>query len=188
MVRREYLIGVANGHGPVMNRVMTFTIKPLQIAAANSLRALRLEALRAHADCFGSSPEEAEQQSDATYSNLAASGCVIGCFKMQGELVGMAGLSAESMRKVRHRATLWGVYLRPELRGQGAGEALVRAAIALAQAPIEDVILTVSLQNVSAVKLYERLGFERYAIDERALKLSDGTYVDEMLMRLRVTR
>jgi RimJ/RimL family protein N-acetyltransferase len=41
---------------------------------------------------------------------------------------------------------------------------------------------------LSAVKLYERLGFKPYAIDERALKLSDGAYVDEMLMRLRVTR
>jgi ribosomal protein S18 acetylase RimI-like enzyme len=130
--------------------MMTFTIKPLQIAAANSLRALRLEALRAHPDCFGSSTEEAEHQSDATYSSLAASGYVIGCFNSQGELAGMAGLSAGSMRKVRHRATLWGVYMRPELRRQGAGEGLVRAAVALAQPPIEDVILTVSLQNVRA--------------------------------------
>lgn len=167
---------------------MTFTIKPLEIAAANSLRALRLEALYAHPDCFGSSPEEAERQSDATYSELAASGRVMGCFNDQSALAGMAGLSVGSMLKVRHRATLWGVYIKPELRGQGAGEAMVRAALALAQPPIEDVILTVSLQNVSAVNLYERLGFERYAIDERALKLPDGTYVDEMLMRLRITR
>jgi ribosomal protein S18 acetylase RimI-like enzyme len=167
---------------------MTFTIKPLQSTAANSLRALRLEALYAHPDCFGSSPEEAGRQSDATYSELAASGCVMGCFDGQGTLAGMAVLSVGSILKVRHRATLWGVYVKPELREQGAGEAMVRAAIALAQPPIEDVILTVSLQNVSAVKLYERLGFERYAIDERALKLPDGTYVDEMLMRLCVTR
>lgn len=167
---------------------MTFTIKPLQISAANCLRALRVEALRAHPDCFGFSPEEADQESDATYAELAASGFVVGCFDQQGELAGMAGLAIGSMRKVWHRATLWGVYIRPELRGQGAGEAMVRAAVALARSPVEEVTLTVGLENVSAVKLYERLGFLRYAIDERALKLNDGTYVDEVLMRLQLTR
>lgn len=100
----------------------------------------------------------------------------------------MAGLAVGSMRKVWHRATLWGVYIRPELRGQGAGEAMVRGAVALARSPVEEVTLTVGLENVSAVKLYERLGFLRYAIDERALKLNDGTYVDEVLMRLQLTR
>lgn len=167
---------------------MNFTIEPIQIHAANGLRALRIEALYAHPDCFGSSPEEAEKQSDDVYSELAAAGCIIGCFNRQGELAGMAGLAAGSIRKARHRATLWGVYIKPELRGLGAGEAMVRAAVALAQPPIEDVMLTVSLQNVSAIKLYQRIGFERYAVDQRALKLSDGTYVDEMLMRLRVMR
>lgn len=88
----------------------------------------------------------------------------------------------------RHRATLWGVYIRPELRRTGAAEALVRATVALVQPPVEDVLLTVSLHNVGAVKLYERLGFEPYAVKEHALKLADGTYVDEMLMRLRVMR
>ncbi|MGO1305544.1 hypothetical protein [Sphingomonas parapaucimobilis] len=42
------------------------------------------------------------------------------------------------------------------------------------------------LQNIRAAKLYERLGFEPYAVDERPLKLDDGTYMDELLTRWHV--
>ncbi|WP_347092743.1 hypothetical protein [Sphingomonas parapaucimobilis] len=44
------------------------------------------------------------------------------------------------------------------------------------------------LQNIRAAKLYERFGFERYAVDERPLKLADGTYMDELLTRWHVPR
>lgn len=166
--------------------MMPFTIRPVQTCEAHFLRTLRLEALAAHPDSFGSSLDEATRQTKETFAEIASTGRVIGCFDSEGKLAGMAGLALGERRKAQHRATLWGVYIKPDLRGSGATSALLRATIALARPPVEEVLLTVALHNVPAIRSYERLGFERYGVDERALKLSDGTYVDEILMRLRL--
>jgi RimJ/RimL family protein N-acetyltransferase len=39
--------------------------------------------------------------------------------------------------------------------------------------------------NLTAVRLYSRLGFQQYALDPRALKI-DGRYYDEILMSRRL--
>ena len=163
-----------------------FTIRPFEPDEAGALRKLRLEALLAHPDCFGSTPEEAVEQTEQRYEEIASSGRVIGCFDREGGVTGMAGLETAALRKLQHRATLWGVYVNPGLRGTGAAEALLRATIALARPPVEEILLTVTLFNEPAIRLYQRLGFKRYGLDERALKLSNGAYVDELMMRLRL--
>lgn len=165
---------------------MPFTIRPIRICEAQSFRALRLEALLAHPDSFGSSTHEAQGQTEKEFAKIASTGRIMGCFDREGGLVGMAGLASPEQQKSRHRATLWGVYVKPYVRGSGAAAEMLRATIALARPPIEEVLLTVALHNRPAIRSYERLGFEQYGIDERALKLSDGTYVDEVLMRLRL--
>jgi ribosomal protein S18 acetylase RimI-like enzyme len=44
------------------------------------------------------------------------------------------------------------------------------------------VFLTVSDGNGPALRLYTRLGFTPYAFEPGALKLEDGTFVDEIAM------
>lgn len=165
---------------------MPFTIRPLELGDAAAFRALRIEALSAHSSCFGSSLEEAADRAVGWYEEIASTGLVIGCLDNTGVLAGMAGLELPTEQKARHRATLWGMYVAPRLRGTGAAEALAHATVALARPPVEEVLLTVTLDNVTATRLYERLGFTRYGLDERALKLADGSYVDEVLMRLQL--
>ncbi|GAM01098.1 hypothetical protein SP5_045_00170, partial [Sphingomonas parapaucimobilis NBRC 15100] len=63
-------------------------IWPVEAAAAARLSASRIEALSAHPDCFESSPEEADEQSDAVYAQLAGSDHIIGCFDSQDEFRG----------------------------------------------------------------------------------------------------
>jgi GNAT superfamily N-acetyltransferase len=60
-------------------------------------------------------------------------------------------------------AAVGNVFTRPDFRGRGYGTANTSAVVAeLLQAGIGDVILNVGQDNVAAVRIYERLGFERY--------------------------
>ena len=47
---------------------------------------------------------------------------VVGAFQ-DAKLAGVAGLSFESREKIRHKATLFGMYVPPRFRGLGLGPA-----------------------------------------------------------------
>ena len=53
----------------------------------------------------------------------------------------------------------------------------------LAGAPpqVEEVRLSVMVTNEAAIRLYTRLGFARFAVEPRALKI-DGQYHDDAMM------
>jgi ribosomal protein S18 acetylase RimI-like enzyme len=149
---------------------------------AAALRALRLEAFAAHPRDFRSSPEEEAAIPLAELAATLEREIVLGLF--DGEvLVGVAGLRFDPRAKRRHRGEIWGVYVRPEHRGQGHAAGLLRALIeAAAERGAERVTLIVSEGNVAAMRLYTRLGFAAYAFDPRALRLADGRWVQEVLM------
>jgi predicted GNAT family acetyltransferase len=55
------------------------------------------------------------------------------------------------------------VFTHPDHRGRGYGTATTGAVVAeLLQRGIRDVVINVDQENVVAVRIYERLGFERY--------------------------
>ena len=51
---------------------------------------------------------------------------VVGAFTPDRTLAGMAGFARETRLKARHKAIIWGVYVRPGWRGQGVGRAVLR--------------------------------------------------------------
>ncbi len=70
-------------------------------------------------------------------------------------------LTASLTRSGATRATLEGVRVRGDARGAGAGEALVREAIALARERGATLVqLTSDKRRPDAIRFYERLGFE----------------------------
>lgn len=149
-------------------------------------RALRLRALRDHPEAFGSSfDEESARPIDvvrARFDTPPDEGGIFGAHNESGQLIGMAGIMRETGRKMRHKAFIWGMYVTPEARGQGVGEALLGATLAIARAwPVEQVTLMVVTANEGARRLYERLGFAVYGTEPRALRLDDR-YLDEHLM------
>ncbi len=107
----------------------------------------------------------------------------LGAF-LSGSLVGMAVVAREGLRKTRHRANLYGVYVAPEARRAGVGQALLEAAVAAAgDLGAELLDLGVNAANAPAIALYERAGFRRWGVQPRALRV-EGRDHDEVWMTL----
>jgi RimJ/RimL family protein N-acetyltransferase len=97
-------------------------------------------------------------------------------------ILGMTGIVRGGSPKVRHAATVWGVYVRPEWRGLHIAEELIRACLDWAKAQgIVVARLGVTVGNISAVRCYERCGFTIYGTESRSL-FYDGEYFDFHLM------
>ena len=47
---------------------------------------------------------------------------------------------------------------------------------------VESLLLTVVSENKVAINLYEKYGFTKYAIDKKAIKISDEISLDKILM------
>lgn len=85
--------------------------------------------------------------------------------------------------KQRHKGMLWGMFIKLGARGTGLGSSLVARVLEHARQTVEEVRLTVVATNTTAIRLYERFGFERYGLEKRALRIGDD-YHDEVLMAL----
>jgi ribosomal protein S18 acetylase RimI-like enzyme len=102
-------------------------------------------------------------------------------------LVAVATFSRETALKERHKAHVYAVYVSARYRRQGLGGRLIATLITHAKldASLEQMLLSVDADNAAAVCTYEKLGFETYGTEPRALKVGDE-YVDERLMILRL--
>jgi ribosomal protein S18 acetylase RimI-like enzyme len=164
-----------------------FEIRLLTPADAPSFWALRLEGLAAHPDAFGESAAEHRATTVETVAErLSGSGpdrFVAGAFDEQG-LAGVTGYYRDTREKRRHKGHIWGMYVAPRLRGQGAGEALLREAIRLAQTSpgLRSILLSVSATKPEARRLYERVGFVHYGTEPVALRVGDEDLAEEFLV------
>jgi ribosomal protein S18 acetylase RimI-like enzyme len=156
-------------------------IRHLTPADATDFRAIRLSALDHAPDAFGSTYEmEAARPSEAWAERPAVPGA-FGAY-VDGNIVGIARFAQDAgSPKERYKSSVYGMYVEPEFRGQGVGLALLDALITYASGLVEQVRLGVVDTNASAIRLYERHGFEAYGREKRALKTKQGCF-DEVLM------
>ncbi len=162
-------------------------VRPLTPPDGPLYRELRLAALQDSPSAFASSYEEEEPRPPEHFSERLAGkdqSRVFGAF-LDERLVGMVGLYWQPRPKLRHKAHVWGVFVRAEARGQGCGRALFAALIDYAQSleGVRYLHLGVSVGNVSATRLYEAFGFETYGVEPVALVV-EGEDFDEALMAL----
>jgi RimJ/RimL family protein N-acetyltransferase len=159
-------------------------IRPVTRAEVAAWRELRAEALKNHPTAFSSAYEDFILQEEAEVASRipepGGSDVLFGVY-VAGELCGCAGFFREKGLKERHRGLMWGVYLRPLLRGQGAGEALVERIIDHARQHVDVLRSAVTSDNVGVRDLYLRMGFEHFAVEPRALR-HDGRDHDEDLL------
>ncbi|MDI1342005.1 GNAT family N-acetyltransferase [Polaromonas sp.] len=162
-------------------------IEQLRPVHAGDYRALMLEAYALHPEAFSSSVAERAAlplswwQSRLSEEPLAQER-VLGGFQ-DDRLAGVAGLSFESREKLRHKATLFGMYVPDRFRQQGLGRRLVQAVLAQAGARpgVRLVQLTVTQGNHAARALYESCGFVSYGVEPFAVAAGPA-YVSKIHM------
>ena len=152
---------------------------------ARTFQVLRLAALRECPSAFASSYEEEHETPIALVAErliAKADRCVLGAWLGAGP-VGMLGLQREEMRKLAHKATLWGMYVAPSARRRGVGRQLVAQALlrATAMTGVRQINLGVNASNAEAIALYKAAGFSSFGV-EYGFMLLDGQLHDEILM------
>jgi ribosomal protein S18 acetylase RimI-like enzyme len=146
-------------------------VRRLEVTDVEDYRMIRLAALRMESEAFGSTYEVEAARPLAAFAERLKTSAVFGAYA-DGRLLGMAGFKQEDGQKDRHKGSVWGMYVDPDMRGRGVGLALIEAVIESARNVVEQLTLAVAEGNSAATSLYRRVGFEVYGVEPRALKSS----------------
>lgn len=169
---------------PITTSRGTITLRAANPADAMAFRDLRLEALQNSPAAFPADYQfNASQPPDYWQDRLKEEeNSTIFFAELEHRLIGMMGIRRGQLLKIRHSADIWGVYVRPEWRGLHIAEALIEACVAWAKSKDVNIIkLGVVIPNPSAVRCYERCGFNIYGTEPRGIYF-DGQYYDGYLM------
>ena len=166
-------------------------IRQLTPSEAPVYRALRLRALREHAEAFSSSHQDDEMLPLAATEKRLLPGEASrfwGAFD-DGKLCGMVGLEREQRSKTRHKAKVVGMYVAPEQAGRGVGRALLDRLVAEARlSGVEVLVLTVTDGNRAATKLYEHAGFHSFGVEPDAIRVDGRSFAKRhMVIELKPT-
>lgn len=125
--------------------------------------------------------EESERSEIAEH--LESEGSVYIVAEISEEVVGFLEFMNGSLKRTKHSG-MFSVYITGEFRGNGIGRLLLEMLIHWAEKHmlIEKVTLAVFSTNAAAIGLYEKMGFKIEGICPRDMKLSDGSYIDSVLM------
>ncbi|OZU87139.1 GNAT family N-acetyltransferase [Virgibacillus indicus] len=162
-------------------------VKLLNSADAAAYWELRLEALKENPESFATSYEDVlkrKQPVEQVAENFKMDGnFTFGAFDNK-QLIGVVTLLQEKPQKLNHRANIFAMYVTPLKRESGIGKALLTAAIKKAQTmeEIEKINLTVVTSNKEAKRLYSKLGFNVFGMEEKAIKLNNCYYDEEHMV------
>lgn len=176
---------------PIMERHPLITIRPVRQTDLKTYRDLRLEALKAHPDAYGSDYTDQANDPDSVWlgriqASIEGTASRIFLAEDAGQAVGLAAAYREKGAKVRHSAKLVSVYVRPNYRGCGLAERIIREVLAwCGSVGVRILRLTVVTSNTPAIRCYQRCGFSVYGIQPEVIRIGNQ-YHDELLMWRRV--
>ena len=156
-------------------------VRKLVANDAKAYQTLRLEGLANHPCEFGTAYEEEVDLSIDVIEERLRQGHIYGAF-LGDELSAIAGFRRYDRIKKRHKAELFGVYVKMGARDRKLGEVVVRHVIAVACGEVEQLLATVASLNLPAKALYAKLGFEVYGREPRGQKVGDHYYDQEHLV------
>lgn len=169
----------------------TITIRPICESDLRAYREIRLEALQAHPEAYGSDYAEQAADPDSIWmerigGSVGGTASRIFLAEAAGEVVGLAAVFREKGVKVCHSATLVSVYVRPQWRGRQVTDGLIEQVVSwCASAGVRILRLTVNSSNTRAIRCYERCGFRVYGIQPEVIRIG-ARYHDLLLMWRRV--
>lgn len=167
---------------------MDIKISKINVDEWEKLKELRLEALKLEAFSFGSSYEDSLKSLDTKWKDqlqrsLDENLSVMLFAKDGNDLVGMIGAFWDDREKTKHVGNIFGVYVKSSYRGKGIGGLLMKAILGKLDSMlhIEKIKLSVVIQQIPALKMYEKYGFKIVGKCEKELCV-DGVYYDEYIM------
>lgn len=161
------------------------SIKKLRQPDAGIYRALMLRAYSEHETAFTSTFEERAGKSVDWWTKRLQdpTSITLGAFDVSESLIGTVRLEAYQRLRERHKMALSAMYVMKDHAGNGVGRRLLDEALAEMRKlnGIEIVNLTVTADNLPAVRLYSKLGFQTFGRETRAVK-SAHAYLDKLHM------
>lgn len=155
-------------------------IRQLTENDAVAYQQIRLEMLQKNPESFGDSYDDNLKQDIVFFKHRILTSYIVGCF-VDGVLIGTAGYIGHEGNKVKHKATIWGVYIQPDFRGKRISQKLIENIIQECSNLFEQVLINVNADNLSAITIYKSLGFNEYGQEPNANKIN-GKYYDEIHM------
>ncbi|SMB96200.1 GNAT family N-acetyltransferase [Deinococcus hopiensis] len=151
-------------------------VRVLTPADAPAYREVRLTALRTDPLAFSTTAAEFEMRPLEEVVARLAPGPVsvtFGAF-LAGKLVGLLTVAREERPALTHRANVFGVSVLPAERGQGCGDALLRAGLAQVRSwkGVTSLHLGVMETQGAALSLYGRHGFQLWGTQPDALRIN----------------
>lgn len=159
---------------------MNTLIRQLGEADISAYRDIRLEALQAFPEAYGTTYVEVLERPQSSFVELLNNSDMLGLF-CNDELSGIACFMAQSGVQDCHIGHIYQMYVRNNQQGLGLGTKLIETLITFARPRVKQIYLGVGTENHPALALYKKVGFEIYGTEPRAL-LVNGQYIDEHLM------
>lgn len=138
------------------------TLRPMDLECAGTLKAVRLSALLDTPTAFGSTYAVESQWSEAEWERRAAqwqsdrSTCYLAWDGDRACGI-VAGFIDQADSTTAHLVSMW---VAPEYRRCGVGQSLVESILEWARSRgVNTLVLTVTSNNDTAARFYERLGF-----------------------------
>ena len=166
-----------------------YSLVRLGAESAAEFRAVRLEALKQFPENYASAYEvECEWKLSAfeerlrDYVNVGAYVPMIDDRSSNcRQLVGIATLVPQTPARMKHKADITSVYVKPEYQGKGIAKAMFMWLEEEAAKKFDQLHLSVVAKNNDACRLYEWLGYKAYGLEPRAAKYN-GQYFDDVFM------
>jgi ribosomal protein S18 acetylase RimI-like enzyme len=157
-------------------------IRQLTLNDFDTWKEIRTEAVKLHPESFGESYEAVIKQDISWFEKSLQNGTIF-AYEQNGKMVGIVGTYPMQPQNMRHRAVLFGLYIKDGYRKSGIASALVKHIINFVAPTHRQIHLCVNTKNSAAVALYQKQGFVIYATEPDALLIGDKYYDDYLMMR-----
>ena len=152
--------------------------------------ALRLESLETCPEEFATDAEAWKNASRDTINKMLvaseerADAHILGAWE-DDTLVGMIGANRNLRPTVKHKSTLWGLYVTSAHRRRGIGSALLDEVVKVLKGEPELRLIraVVTITSREALSLLEKKGFQVYGQEPEAKRLNDQ-FLDQVYMWL----